>query len=155
MVIIASTRAATGVYPDRDRPGDRGVVAGQGFCTSTGRWCGPTDRMSRAALADGGGCGPGDHLRRHRHLADRPHPAGTAALLDYQIPGLAAAIRVGGQRQGADRGAVPRGGRGRRPNAGRQSARLDRRGAGRLAVLDRVLDHALDQSRGGDHQAGG
>ena len=78
-------------------------------------------------------------------------PEVTRELLDYEIPGLADAIRAAGRR------------RCRRPccRAGWPGV------AGRtlvvnlpgstggvrdgLAVLDGVLDHAIDQLRGGDH----
>ena len=79
-------------------------------------------------------------------------PEETAAVLDVQIPGLAAAIRAEGSEK------VPTAvlSRGLAGVAGHTlvvnlpgSTGGVRDG---LAVLGRVLDHALDQIRGGDHR---
>ena len=81
-----------------------------------------------------------------------PTPEETAPLLDVQIPGLAAAIRAEGSA------AVPTAvlSRGLAGVAG-QTLVVNLPGStggvrDGLAVLDRVLDHALDQIRGGDHR---
>jgi molybdenum cofactor synthesis domain-containing protein len=82
-------------------------------------------------------------------------PQATADLLDHEIPGLAAAIRT----RGSDKVPTAVLSRGLAGVAGRTlvvnlpgSTGGVRDG---LAVLDGVLDHAIDQLRGGDHVAGG
>ena len=74
-VIIASTRAAAGVYEDRTRTRHRRLADGRGYRQS----------LRPVVVADGIGVSrallrggrrprrPDHHLRRHRHLADRRH----------------------------------------------------------------------------------
>lgn len=79
-------------------------------------------------------------------------PEQTRAVLDYEVPGLADAIRAAGAPQ-VPTAVLSRGlaGVARRTLvvnlAGSTGAVRDG-----LAVLDDVLDHALDQLRGGDHR---
>lgn len=154
VVIIASTRAASGVYPDRTGPLIQGWLTAKGFVVH-----GPLVRADGPdvgiALRDGigsdliitsGGTGisPTDRT-----------PQATAAILDFEIPGLAAAIRAAGSDKVPtavlSRGLAGVSGRTLVINLPGSSGGV-RDG---LSVLDKVLDHALDQLRGGDHVTGG
>jgi molybdenum cofactor synthesis domain-containing protein len=151
-VVTASNRAAAGVYPDRGGPliavwlRERGFDTPDPAVVPDGE---PVGEALRAAVADGvdvvittGGTGisPTDST-----------PEVTRRVLDYEVPGLADAIRAAGAP------AVPTAvlSRGLTGVAGRTlvvnlpgSTGGVRDG---LSVLGDVLDHAVDQLRGGDH----
>ncbi len=151
-VVTASNRAAAGVYADRGGPVIVEWLRGKGFETPDpavvpdGE---PVAAALRAAVADGadvvvttGGTGisPTDAT-----------PEATRGVLDYEVPGLADAIR----RSGVDTVPTAILSRGLAGVAGRTlvvnlpgSTGGVRDG---LAVLDDVIDHAVDQLRGGDH----
>lgn len=149
VVIVVSTRAAAGRYPDRTGPVLTEWLRFKGFAVErTVIADGPNLLVAlRGALAadlvittGGTGLAPTDGT-----------PEATRAVIDYEIPGLAEALR----REGVDQVPTSALSRGVSGVSGRTlivnlpgSTGGVRDG---IAVLDRVLDHALDQLRGGDH----
>ncbi|HVH22966.1 MAG TPA: MogA/MoaB family molybdenum cofactor biosynthesis protein [Pseudonocardia sp.] len=152
-VITASNRAAAGVYPDRSGPVITAWLRERGFDTPDpavvpdGE---PVGGAIRAALADrvdvvittgGTGISPTDAT-----------PEITRALLDYEVPGLADAIRAAGAPKVPtavlSRGVTGVAGRTLVINLPGSTGGV-RDG---LAVLADVLQHAVDQLHGGDHR---
>ena len=152
LVVVASNRAAAGVYADRSGPILVGGLRDLGFATPEpvvvpdGE---PVAEAIRRAVSEGvdvvltsGGTGitPTDRT-----------PEATKTLLDYEVPGIAEAIRM------VSRESVPASvlSRGLAGVAGRTlivnlpgSTGGARDG---LTVLRPILGHAVDQLGGGDH----
>ncbi len=155
-VIVASNRAAAEVYPDRTGPliadwlAQRSFEVAEPIVVADGA---PVGEALRACVAEGvhlvittGGTGisPTDRT-----------PEVTAAVLDDEVPGLADAVRASGLPT------VPTAVRSRGV-AGVAGGTLvvnlpgSRGGvADGLAVLDGVVDHALEQLEGADHRGSG
>ena len=153
LAITASNRAAAGVYPDKSGPVLAELLR-QAGCEVSGPLVvadgEPVEAALRDAVAAGydvvvttGGTGltPGDLT-----------PEMTRVVLDREIPGSPEAIRAAGVDGGVLSAALSRGLAGL---AGRTlivnlpgSAGGVRDG---MAVLGPLLEHAVDQVRGGDH----
>jgi len=152
-VIVASNRAAGGVYPDETGPLLVQALTDWGFTTPSavvvpdGE---PVAEALRAAVNDGvavvlttGGTGisPTDRT-----------PEATATVLDRQVPGVAEAIRAHGVAKGVPTAALSRG------LAGVAGATFvvnlpgSRGGvADAIELLAGIVPHAVSQIRGVDH----
>jgi len=156
LAVTVSTRAAAGVYEDRSGPVLVGLLLEAG-CDVDGPVVIPdgaeVELTLRAAVAAGydvvvttGGTGlnPNDMT-----------PEMTRLVLDREVPGIAEAIRTAGVAAGVPSAALSRG------IAGQASRTLivnlpGSTGGVRdgMAVLGRLLEHAIDQAGGGDHPRG-
>ena len=153
-VIVASNRASAGVYDDTTGPVIEAWFAGRGWAAQVevvpdGE---PVGAALRAAVAAGataivttGGTGVSP--------TDRT-PEQTRAVLDVEIPGVAEEIRRVGRTQTPlavlSRGLAGVAGSSLVVNLPGSTGGV-RDG---LGVLDELLDHLVDQIRGGDHVRG-
>jgi molybdenum cofactor synthesis domain-containing protein len=153
VVVTCSTRAATGVYPDRG--GALLVEALRAWgCDVAEPTVVPDGPAVGEALAAALATGP-DLVLTTGGTGLTPTdgtPEATRPLLDREVPGLAEAIRARGVAQGVPTAVLSRGLAGL---AGRSLVvNLPGSTGGvrdALTVLEEVLPHALDQARGGDH----
>lgn len=152
-VVVASNRAAAGVYDDETGPllvvalREWGFVCGEAAVVPDGD---PVGEAISAAVADGarvvlttGGTGltPTDRT-----------PEQTRALLDFEVPGLAEAVRAAGVAKGVPTAVLSRGLAGvigRTLVVNLPGSRGGVKDA--LGVLAPVVRHAAEQIVGSDH----
>jgi molybdenum cofactor synthesis domain-containing protein len=152
VVIVASNRASAGVYADSSGPllvdglRELGFEVGDPVVVPDGE---PVEAALRSAVADaadvvltsgGTGISPTDAT-----------PEMTRRVLDYEVPGIAEAIRAAGAQKvptaALSRGLAGVAGRTLIVNLpGSKGGARDG-----LAVLGPILGHATEQLRGGDH----
>ncbi|MBW5487037.1 MogA/MoaB family molybdenum cofactor biosynthesis protein [Streptomyces bambusae] len=152
LVVTASNRASKGVYEDRGGPVLAEGLARLGFAVDGPRVVpdgDPVEQALREGVAAGydvilttGGTGisPTDKT-----------PEATARVIDYEIPGIPQAVRAENLAKvptaALSRGLAGVAGRTLIVNLPGSTGGV-RDG---VAVLDRILVHAVDQIRGGDH----
>jgi len=157
LVVVASNRAAAGVYADRGGPVLVQGLRELGFDVDGPQVVPDGEPVARAlsaavaasydvVLTTGGtGLTPGDLT-----------PEMTRLVIDREVPGLAEAIRAYGVAHGVPAAALSRGLAGLAGHTivvnlpGSTGGCRDG-----LAVLSPVLVHAVEQVRGGDHPASG
>ncbi len=152
-VVVASNRAAAGVYEDATGPLIRAFLAEHGFAVGEPAVVPDGDPVQRAiaeAVAEGcrvvlttGGTGltPTDGT-----------PEATRALLDREVPGIADAIRRRGVDQGVPTAVLSRGVAGVVGSCLVVNLPGSRGGVqDGLAVLGPILVHAVEQVVGSDH----
>ncbi|WNI15888.1 MogA/MoaB family molybdenum cofactor biosynthesis protein [Streptomyces sp. ITFR-21] len=152
LAVTASNRAAAGIYEDRGGPLVVAALEELGFAVDGPRIVpdgAPVEQALREAVAEGydvvittGGTGisPTDRT-----------PDVTRGLLDYEVPGIAEAIRAAGREKVPtavlSRGVAGVSGRTLVVNLPGSTGGVK----DGLAVLAPLVVHAVDQIRGGDH----
>ena len=152
-VVVASNRAAAGVYADETGPLIVAALRGWGFDCDDAAVVPDGDPVrdaiaaavaagARVVLTTGGtGLTPTDRT-----------PEATRPLLDREVPGLAEAIRAHGTAQGIPTAALSRGLAGIAGDCLVVNLPGSRGGVkDGLAVLEPVLVHAVEQVVGSDH----
>lgn len=160
-VVVASTRAASGVSADTTGPLLVDALREWGFAVEVATVVADGDAVGSAisaavgagaelVLTTGGtGINPSDRT-----------PEVTAPLLTYQVPGIAEALRAAGTSTGVPTAMLSRGVAGvvaGTSESGKASLVINIAGSSgavrdAIQVLAPVLPHALAQLRGGDHQ---
>jgi molybdenum cofactor synthesis domain-containing protein len=153
LAVTVSNRASAGVYPDRSGPVLVGLLRAAG-CETDGPVVIPDGATVQTALQDavragydvvvttgGTGLTPGDET-----------PEMTRLVLDREIPGISEAIRAVGVAAGVTTAALSRGVAGVTERT--LIVNLPGSTAGvrdGMAVVGQIIEHAVDQIRGGDH----
>jgi molybdenum cofactor synthesis domain-containing protein len=153
LVVTVSTRAASGVYDDRGGPVARDGLREMGFEVD-GPQVVPDGEPVEAALRDAASSGydvvvtTGGTGLTPRDLT----PEMTRRVIDREVPGIAEAIRARGADAGVLTAVLSRG------IAGLAGTTLIVNLPGSpggvsdgISVLSGVLEHAVEQSHGGDH----
>jgi molybdenum cofactor synthesis domain-containing protein len=156
-VVVASNRAASGVYEDTTGPLIVDALRQWGFDVDDPAVVPDGDPVAAAVSAaleagavvvlttGGTGINPTDRT-----------PEATRPLLDRELPGVAEAIRAHGVAQGVPTAMLSRGLAGVAGSALVVNLPGSRGGVkDGLAVLAQVVPHAVDQLLGGDHPGGG
>jgi molybdenum cofactor synthesis domain-containing protein len=152
-VVVASNRAAAGVYEDTTGPllvaflADLGLTVGEPAVVPDGEPVGAAIRElvaggARVVLTTGGtGLTPTDRT-----------PEVTRPLLDREVPGIAEAIRAAGVAKGVPTAMLSRGLAGLAGHCLVVNLPGSRGGVkDAIEVLRPVLEHAVEQSVGSDH----
>jgi molybdenum cofactor synthesis domain-containing protein len=153
LAVTVSNRAAAGIYADRSGPVLADLLRAAG-CEVDGPVVIPDGATVQTALQDavdagydvvvttgGTGLTPGDAT-----------PEMTRLVLDREIPGIAETIRAGGVAAGVPAAALSRGVAG----VAKTTLIVNLPGStggvrDGMAVLASLIEHAVDQIRGGDH----
>lgn len=153
IVLVSSTRAASGERPDETGPVIAAWLGGHGIAADdvvvvpdaeAAEALGSALASAPAVIITTGGTGPSP--------SDRT-PEAVAAVLDVELPGIAEAIRARG-RDAVPTAALSRGLAGIARGTVIVTLPGSRGGVrDGLAVLDDLLPHLLDQLAGGDHDA--